>query len=81
MELKKKDDGTYELDVRGYVCPYPLVHFKKSLEQMKSGEVIDVVFDYAGSMQTIGMACKKSNHKILGKDESEGVFTLKIQKA
>ncbi len=81
MDFKKRDDGTYELDIKGYVCPHPLIHFKKSIEQMKSGEVVDVIFDNPGSLQTIGMMCKKENHQFLGKTESEGVITLKIQKA
>lgn len=81
MDFKKRDDGTYELDIKGYVCPYPLIHFKKSIEQMKSEEVVDVIFDNPGSLQTIGMLCRKDKHQILGKNESEGVITLKIQKA
>lgn len=81
MDFKKRDDGTYELDIKGYVCPHPLIHFKKSIEQMKSGEVVDVIFDNRGSLQTLGMLCKKENHQLLGKNESEGVITLKIQKA
>lgn len=81
MEFKKRDDGTYELDIKGYVCPYPLLHFKKSIEQMQSGEVVDVIFDNPGSLQTIGMMCKKEKHQILGKSEDAGVFTLKVQKA
>lgn len=81
MNLTKRNNGTYELDVRGYVCPYPLMHFKKSLEQMASGEIIEVVFDFPGSLETIGMMCRKNNHKILDKTEKDGLFTLKIQKA
>lgn len=81
MDFKKRDDGTYELDIKGYVCPHPLIHFKKSIEQMKSEEIVDVIFDNPGSLQTIGMLCRKDKHQILGKNESEGVITLKIQKA
>ncbi len=80
MEFKKRDDGTYELDIKGYVCPHPLIYLKKSLEQMQSGEVVDVVFDNPGSLQNLGMMCKKENHKILGKSESGAVITLKVQK-
>lgn len=81
MKFNKKNDGTYELDVLGYVCPYPQLYAVKSLEQMKPGEIITIIFDNPSSNETIGMVCKKGNHKILEKSMSGGIFKLKIQKA
>lgn len=81
MKFNKKDDGTYELDVKGYTCPYPLLHFKKSLEKMNSGEVVEVVLDYPTSMETIGAECKREGHEVLDHSAEGGLYTLKIKKA
>ena len=81
MKFNKRDDGTYELDVKGYTCPYPLLHFKKSIEKMESGEVVEVILDYANSMETIGTECKRKVHEILDHSANEGIYTLKIKKA
>lgn len=80
MKFTKKDDGSYELDVIGYTCPYPLLHFKKSIEKMNSGEVIKVILDYPTSMETIGTECKRVGYEVLDHTANDGIFTLKIKK-
>ena len=41
MKFEKKGDGTYMLDVCGYVCPHPQIYTKKSLEKMEEGDILD----------------------------------------
>jgi len=45
MKFEKTGEGTYILDVCGYVCPHPQIYCKKSLEKMKEGEVVEVILD------------------------------------
>ena len=34
MKFEKNADGTYMLDVCGYVCPHPQIYCKKSIEKI-----------------------------------------------
>ena len=37
MKFEKTGEGTYVLDVCGYVCPHPQLYTKKSLEKIAVG--------------------------------------------
>jgi len=80
VKLTQKGNGLYELDVKGYVCPHPQLYTVKSLEKLKPGDVLEVVFDNPSSNETITMACNKRGYKIIDKSSNGGVFVLKIQK-
>lgn len=81
MKLKKKESGSYELDVRGYVCPHPQLYTKKSMEKIKPGDQLEVVFDNPSSAETISALADKEGHKILERNTEGGTFRFKLQKA
>jgi tRNA 2-thiouridine synthesizing protein A len=80
MKLIRKGEGIFELDVRGYVCPHPQLYTMKSLEKLKPGSILEVVFDNPSSNETITMACKKKGYKILERAAKNGIFKLKIRR-
>lgn len=49
MKFEKRDDGSYLLDVQGFVCPHPQIYTKKALEKVNPGDVICVEFDNPSS--------------------------------
>lgn len=49
----------YELDVRGKMCPMPLLETKRKLEELKVGDVLEVLTDYEPATRTISMLAKK----------------------
>jgi len=81
MKFEKKDDGSYELDVRGYVCPHPQVYTLKYLEKMKEGMILEVLIDNPSSVESITQACNGKGYAILGQNSPKaGVTAIKIQK-
>jgi len=80
VKLTQKGNGTYELDVKGYVCPHPQLYALKSLDKLQPGNILEVVFDNPSSSETITMACNKKGYKILGKSADGGIFKMTIQK-
>lgn len=80
MKLTHKDNGIFELDVKGYVCPHPQLYTMKSLEKLKPGSILEVVFDNPSSNETITLACNKKGYKIIERTANAGVFRLKIRK-
>ncbi len=80
MKFEKKDNGSYLLDVQGYVCPHPQIYTKKALEKLQSGDILEVVFDNPSSSESIGSMCETSGHEIVEKNQVGGKFTWKIRK-
>ncbi len=80
MKFEKTGEGTYMLDVCGYVCPHPQIYCKKSLEKMKEGEVVEVVFDNPSSKETIIQMCEQAGNEILEDKTEGGKIRLKIEK-
>ncbi len=81
IKLDKKEEGVYELNVKGYACPHPQLYTLKSMEKLQNGHVLEVIFDNPSSQENISMAVEKKGYKILENTSNGGVFTLKIEKA
>lgn len=80
VKFEKKGDGTYSLDVCGYVCPHPQIYTKKSLEKIGSGDTLEVVFDNPSSGETIVQMCESVGHEVLDKKQDGGKFIYTIKK-
>jgi len=80
VKFEKKNDGSYMLDVCGYVCPHPQIYTKKSLEKIGSGEIVEVIFDNPSSAETIIQMCETSGHDVIEKKQEGGKFIYKIRK-
>lgn len=81
MKFNKNDDGTYELDVTGYVCPHPQLYTLKCMEKLNEGMVMEVLIDNPSSVESVTQACNGKGYVILESSSPKaGVTALKIQK-
>ena len=81
MKFEKKSEGLYALDVCGYVCPHPQLYTKKALEKMKTGEILELMFDNPSSGESIAAMSDNTGNKIVEKTSVNGKTLWKIQKA
>jgi tRNA 2-thiouridine synthesizing protein A len=82
MKFSKVEEGKYVLDVRGLVCPYPVLLTKKALEVLKIGETLDVFTDNPTSCETIPESVRRIGHKVVRIDEIEqAVWKIEIKKS
>jgi len=81
VKVKKLEDGVYQLDVKGYVCPHPQLYTMKTLQKLKSGDVLEVLFDNPSSEESITALCDKEGHEIIEKRSDGGTFVYRIKKA
>jgi len=81
MKFEKKSEGVFVLDVKGYVCPHPQLYTKKSLEKIKAGEIIELIFDNPSSSESIAAMCDVTGNEIVEKEMDGGKFIWKIKKA
>ncbi len=80
MKFEKTGEGTYVLDVCGFVCPHPQIYTKKSLEKISEGETLEVIFDNPSSKETIIQMCEQAGHELLEEKTEGGKLVLKIEK-
>lgn len=53
------------VDARGLQCPMPLLKAKLALNQMKTGELLEVLASDAGSARDIPAFLKLSSHRLV----------------
>jgi len=80
MKFEKKSEGVYLLDVQGYVCPHPQIYTKKAMEKLKTGEVVEVVFDNPSSSESISAMMDSNGNEIFEQRQENGKFSWKIRK-
>jgi len=81
MKFERKGEGSFLLDVTGYVCPHPQLYTKSALSKMKAGDTLVLLFDNPSSGESIASMCDKTGDEILEKGRDNGAFAWTIQKA
>ncbi len=81
MKFEKIDEGSYMLDVTGYICPHPQIYTKKALGKIKPGDVLRVIFDNPSSGESISTMCDNTGDEIVEKKKERGQFIWNIQKS
>lgn len=69
-----------ELDARGLNCPLPILRTKKSLSDMRSGQVLKIVATDPGATKDFQAFAKQTGNSLLSADEADRVFTFFMQK-
>lgn len=81
MNLTQKEPGRYLLDVKGYVCPHPQLYTKKVMEKLKSGDMLELIFDNPSSAESISAMCASEGNQILNKKNEGAIYVFEIQKS
>ena len=83
VKFEKLGEGNYMLDVQGYVCPHPQMYTKKGMEKLKSGEVLELIFDNPSSGESISAMCQADGNQIIAQEKEAGKSTMRwrIRKA
>jgi TusA-related sulfurtransferase/rhodanese-related sulfurtransferase len=69
------------IDCKGLACPMPIVRTKKAMEEIKAGEVLEVVATDPGSVADVKSWATRTGHQFLGTVEEDNVFKHYIRKA
>lgn len=68
------------LDVRGEVCPVPVMKTDSALSKMKKGQILEVIVDYAPSKENIIRLATFRKNKIIEVKEEGEVIRILIEK-
>ncbi|SDX71799.1 sulfurtransferase TusA family protein [Paenibacillus sp. CF384] len=69
------------LECEGLACPLPVVRTKKTIEEMRTGEVLEVRATDKGSVADLQSWAKRTGHQYIGFKEDKGVFRHYIRKS
>lgn len=68
------------VDLRGVCCPTNFVKAKLALEMVDEGEVVEFLLDDGEPVKNVPKSLKSEGHKLLGLKETDGYYTLTIEK-
>ncbi|AZN38380.1 sulfurtransferase TusA family protein [Paenibacillus albus] len=68
------------VDAKGQACPMPIVRTKKAMNELITGEVLQVLATDKGSKPDLAAWTKSTGHTLLESKEENGVFIFMIQK-
>lgn len=69
------------LDARGLNCPLPILKTKKALNQLASGETLELVSTDPGSVKDVDSFCSQTGNELIENSNSNGEFKFIIRKA
>jgi len=71
-----------KIDICGEVCPYTFMKSKLALEELGSGQVLEVATDHAPAIEEIASGMKSEGHKVLEVTKiDETTWKIVIQKS
>jgi TusA-related sulfurtransferase/rhodanese-related sulfurtransferase len=79
MTTTLKVDRTLECE--GLACPLPVVKTKKAIEELNTGEILEVRATDRGSVADLQSWSKRTGHQYIGLKEEGRVFSHYIRKA
>jgi tRNA 2-thiouridine synthesizing protein A len=73
-----KADAT--LDCVGLYCPMPIVKTAKKIEELKTGQVLEILADDKGIKYDMPAWCKTTGNECLGMEEAGGEIRVYVKK-
>ncbi len=68
------------MDVKGKMCPIPVAFTKRKLENMASGQLLEVVGEGELEFDNIQRWVKNNGHEVVETSKSENEFRIIIKK-
>jgi len=69
-----------KLDARGLNCPLPILKTRKAINNLDSGEVLEVVSSDPGSVKDMASFCEQTGNHLVSSDESGDGYVFLIEK-
>lgn len=59
-------------DLRGERCPYTFIKARLAIEEMRPGEILEVLLDFAPAFEKVPASMGTLGHELVGSDPAEG---------
>lgn len=68
------------VDAKGLACPMPIVRAKKAIDELQTGQIMEVHATDEGAKSDLAAWTKSGSHELLEDTEEEGVLKFWIKK-
>ena len=69
------------LDAKNLACPMPVLKSKKTLNEMKIGEILEIIATDPGSMKDIPSWCRSTGQDlVLSEEQSDKTFRFLVKR-
>ena len=68
------------LDAKGLACPMPIVKTKKAMDELKSGEILEIHATDKGAKSDLTAWAKSGGHELIQDTEEDGILKFWIKK-
>lgn len=68
--MKDETEEVRTLDVRGEICPYPVVKTRQAMEELGPGGQLEVLLDYPLALEEIPNWAEDAGHEVLSVEET-----------
>lgn len=69
------------IDCKGLSCPEPILHTKMAINELSSGQILEVFATDPGSVNDMAAWSKRTGNPIVEQAENGGVFQFFIKKS
>ncbi len=80
LSVVSSPDAVTKLDLRGVKCPLSWAHAKVRLEQMKRGQILEILIDDPRGARDIPRAAEAEGYVVIEKRARDGISLLRIEK-
>ena len=80
-ETSQLEEVAEQIDVRGMLCPLPVLKARKRLKSMEFGQLLKVLATDPVAVIDFPHFCNEAGHELVASRESDGVLTFVIRKS
>ena len=71
--------ATETLDAKGLNCPLPILHARKKLNAMASGDVLEILATDPGSVADFEAFCRQTGNELVDSSQDGDVYKFQIR--
>ncbi|HEY1330767.1 MAG TPA: sulfurtransferase TusA family protein [Actinomycetota bacterium] len=68
------------LDLKGLVCPLPIVKTAQAMKELKAGEVLEALATDPGSVPDFMAWCTSTGNELIERTEQDGIHRFLVRK-
>lgn len=73
-------DADKILDVKGLLCPLPIVKLSKTIKEMEIGQIVEMQATDPGAQPDMDAWSKNTGHEIVDSAEQDGVYLFWVRR-
>ncbi|HKJ08376.1 MAG TPA: sulfurtransferase TusA family protein [Gammaproteobacteria bacterium] len=74
------EENVKVVDARGSFCPGPLMELISNMKQIEVGDVLELLSTDKGSVADVPDWVNKVGHEMVGSEEKDGVWHIRVRK-